>query len=413
MNLFESTLVTALRDEARETAMNTDLNEGRDILESRLDDVDRGRRRWMVAGGALAATAAVAAIAYLAVGRPVAAPEPADPTPIPSPTASETFRSSEFAFPFTARPPLWVAEALDEPTSENLRHVTWNRCEGDVCIGLTFLSLSVLDPFGLEERTDTAMPGYDAYLGYLDSLVASSKATISDRIDRTIDGRPATVMTVMPLSDVPDGVGCEAGDGTTDDCWDFLEGVATRMAVVDVGSSNPLVILTRTPPSNPDAAAWIAQFDPMLDSVTLDFATVNPMVGVWTTSFSGEDVTQVLAAAGLEASTEQVLQEIGDSGQPLTWELWIDPTWYRLYSVASDGTRALVDVHTYVRDGGRVTGTTTGSPPLVTLSTVSVQGDELTWATVSSTENSDRAAPPEEAMHLALYSTSTWVRSST
>lgn len=413
MNPFESTLVTALRDEALETAMNTDLNEGRDILENRLDDVDRGRRRWMVVGGALAATAAVAAIAYLALGRPVASPEPADPTPSPSATASETFRSSKFAFPFTARAPQWVSEALDEPTSENLRHVTWNRCEGNICIGLTFLSLSVLDPFGLEERSDTAMPGYDAYLDYLDSLVASGKATISDRIDRTIDGRPAIVMTVMPLSEVPDGVGCEAGDGTTDDCWDFIEGVATRMAVVDVGSSNPLVILTRTPPDNVNGPAWTAQFDPMLDSVTLDLATVNPMVGVWQTSFSGEDVARVLAAAGLEGSTEQVLKEIGDSGQPLAWELWVDPTWYRLYSVASDGTRALVDVHTYVRDGGRVTGTTTDSPPLVTLSTVSVRGDEMTWTVDASTESSDQGAVPEEAMHRALYSTSTWARSTT
>ena len=58
MNAFESTIVAALRDEAQEIAMSADLNEGRDILESRLDDVDRGRRRRQIVGGLTVAAAA-------------------------------------------------------------------------------------------------------------------------------------------------------------------------------------------------------------------------------------------------------------------------------------------------------------------------------------------------------------------
>ncbi len=311
------------------------------------------------------------------------------------------------------RTPQWVNESMDAPTAENLRHVTWNRCEDNICIGLTFLSLSKLDPFSLVQRDDTAMPGYRGYLDYLDSLVADGKATITERSSRDVGGRPATVLTVTPLTEVPDGVGCEAGDGASDDCWDFFEGVATRMAVVDVGSSNPLVILTRTPPDNANGPAWVGQFDPMLETVQLDLTTVNPMLGVWTRSFTREQTTSLLADLGLASSTQRVLQELEPAGDPMTWELWVDPTWYRLYAVTSDGTRIKFDEHTYERTGDRVTGTTVDGSSLATVSTVTLDGKALRWIVESVDENPDAGAVSEEAMTRVLYQSTVWVRSTT
>lgn len=417
MNLFESTLSDALRDEAQEIAMSTDLNDGRDILECRLDEIDRGRRRRQIVVGALAAAAAVAAIAFLAVGRPVAAPSPGGPTP--SPTASPTtlrsaaFASSEFAFPFSVLTPAWVTEALDRPTSENARHVTWNRCEGDVCIGLTFLSLSKLDPFSLQQRADAAMPGYQGYLDYLDSLVADGKVSYEMQGSMQVGGRPATLLTVLPLTDIPRGVGCEAGDGSKDDCWDFFEGVETRMAIVDVGSSNPLVILTRTPPSNPDGPTWTAQFAPMLKTVQFDLAGANPMLGVWTRTFTRAEAASVLADLGLESSTQRVLKELEPAGDPMTFELWVDPTWYRLYAVTADGKRITFDEHTYQRSGDQVTATTVDGSSLVTVSTVVLDGKALRWTVESADTNPDPGAVSEEAMSQVLYTSSTWTRSTT
>jgi hypothetical protein len=417
MNPFESTLVSALHDEASEIAMSADLNEGREILDHRLDDVDRGRRRWQIVAGVVAAAAAIAAVAFVAVGRPAAAPQPTDPTSSPtsspSRTGSAAFESSQFAFPLTVRTPQWVTESMDAPTSENLRHVTWNRCENDICIGLTFLSLSKLDPFSLVPRDDTAMPGYRSYLDYLDSLVADGKATITERGSRQVGGRPATVLTVTPLTEVPDGVGCEAGDGTSDDCWDFFEGVATRMAVVDVGSANPLVILTRTPPDNVNGPTWVAQFDPMLDTVRLDLTNVNPMLGVWTQSFTRDQTASLLADLGLGSSTDRVLQELEPAGDPMTWELWVDPTWYRLYAVKPDGTRIKFDEHTYERTGDRVTGTTVDGSSLVTVSTVTPDGKALRWIVETVDKNPDAGAVSEEAMTRVLYQSTVWVRSTT
>lgn len=417
MNVFESTLASALHDEAQEMAMSTDLNDGREILDNRLDDVDRGRRRWQVVGGLVAAAAAVGVVAFLAVGRPTAAPQPADPSPSPtsspSRAGSATFDSSEFAFPFTVRAPQWVTESMDAPTSENLRHVTWNRCENDICIGLTFLSLSVLHEVGESSPAGRPMPSYSEYLAYLDGLVASGRATITERASRTVGGRPATVMLVTPLKLTPSGVGCEAGDGTRDDCWDFFEGVPTRMAIVDVGSANPLVMLTRTPSDNVDGSAWMAQFDPMLDTVQLDLTTVNPMLGVWTRSFTRAETTALLSDLGLDSSAARVLKELEPAGDPMTWELWVDPTWYRLYVVAPDGTRTMYDQHTYVREGDRVTGTTADGSALTTVSTVTPEGAALRWAVESVDVNPDPSAVSEEAMARVLYTSSVWVRSTT
>lgn len=417
MNLFESTLSDALHHEAQEIAMSADFNDGRDSFETRLDDVDRDRRRRQIVLGVLAAAAAVAAIAFFAVGRPVAAPTPGGPTPSPtaSPTAirSAAFSSSAFAFPFSVLTPAWVTEALDEPTSENSRHVTWNRCEGDICIGLTYLSLSKLDPFGLEPRKDTAMPDYQGYLDYLDSLVADGKAVYEGQSGIEVGGRQGELLTLMPLTDIPDGVGCEAGDGSSEDCWDFFEGVATRMAIVDVGSSNPLVILTRTPPDNPDGDRWVAQFDPMLKTVTLDLASASPMLGVWRSSTTRDQVAALLADQGLQADTARVLKEIEPAGDPITWELWVDPTWYRLYAVTSDGTKVKLDEHTYQRSGDTVTGTTVDGSSLVTISTVALDGEDLRWTIESADANPDPSAVSEEAMARVLYTSSTWVRSTT
>lgn len=115
MNAFESTLVAALRDEAQEIAMSADLNEGRDILESRLDDVDRGRRRRQIVGGLTVAAAVVAIVGVAVLQRPsTAAPPVTGPLPTsasPSPTQSSSTPSPQG---------VWTATVSDEQIGRTL-----------------------------------------------------------------------------------------------------------------------------------------------------------------------------------------------------------------------------------------------------------------------------------------------------
>lgn len=173
--------------------------------------------------------------------------------------------------------------------------------------------------------------------------------------------------------------------------------VVGAVVAVMVGVSRPTA--TPVPPAtSPSLSAPASSSD-------------DALLGVWRATFTRDEVASVLAAAGLSGKTQRVLDELAEGGDPMTWELWVDPTMYRLYLVRSDGTKVMYDQHTYTRDGGTVTGTTTDGQALVTVSTIAVDGDVLRWE-VESADTEAAGTPPEEAMERALYTTAAWQRQS-
>lgn len=428
MSLFESTLITALRDEAEEIAMSTDLNEGREVLDSRLDDIDRGRRRRQIVLGSVAAAAAVAAVAYFAVGRPVAAPSPGDPTPAPT-AAVRLWSSTPLGASSTAfvRPVSFeLPPLLSSSSFIASERPTWVSIAQDLCTGSASepcpdgrdVKLRVLAPVTIYEpgRADASpMPGFPAYVAFLESL-AGPGTTMSDRRETEVDGHPAVVLTVVTSGSDSWAIACDAVDLPIDQCWGYggagVEPAHLRLAVIDAGAT-PVVMWLESNASSPEAARVDAELDRVLTTVQFDLSAANPTLGVWTRTFTRAEAASVLADLGLESSSQRVLKELEPAGDPMTFELWVDPTWYRLYAVTADGKRIKFDEHTYQRSGDTVTGTTVDGSALATVSTVAVEGTALRWTVESADTNPDPGAVSEEAMSQVLYSSSAWVRSTT
>ena len=266
MTPFESSLAAALEAEVQETAMSVDTNRGSDELEARMDAADRTKRRqaWLAAAAAVVVVG-VAAVVLAGGGSDTSEP-PSTVTPTPTPRSAPPgdFMSTEFFDRFSATLPQWVTEALSEPTAETADWVTWNRCDTDsVCIGLSFDRFAHY--FAPGEIDSTPIEDYAGYVAYLKSLGGSGDLVVSDVSQTTIGGRPATLLTVTtrPGTSVIAALGCYVdGIKGSGDCWDFWDGVPTRLAIVDTGDQ-PLVILTRTPVDNPYAEDWTAQVESM------------------------------------------------------------------------------------------------------------------------------------------------------
>jgi hypothetical protein len=269
MNPFESTLVAALHDEASEIAMSADLNEGRDVLDNRLDDVDRGRRRWQVVGGLVAAVAAVGVVAFLAVGRPTAAPQPGGPTPTastsnPGSLTAPAVTTVAFEPTVSWEPPAWIT-AFSIRTSERTGHATWEtsgEC-GDGCAGTGFVKVRSVKQYPSEQVIDVATP--TRYLAYLRSLVAAGVLTVSDERSVTVGGLTGTAFTSDELRSVDDALGCVGEDGVSD-CYRIDKGWTSQVVVLD-DDGDTMVVVSSTRSDNPDRALYEAQFDAALASV--------------------------------------------------------------------------------------------------------------------------------------------------
>jgi hypothetical protein len=254
MNDFESRLSTALREEAEEFSMNVDVQKGASELEVRLDGADRSKRRTY----GLWALAAVAVVALMVVGYGLISPRQA-PTPKPAVTPTRDFSTTQFGLPFSVDLPGWVRTSSVVPVSEKPEWTTWNRCPSPdtECIGLSFN----------RNATVPGRPGpltYASFLAYLDGLATEGDITISARSTTTVGGRPATVMSILPVRTVVGSAGCHADLS----CEDLLEGVPTRIAVVDSAALDPdgqvLVIWTRAGAVAAPEAAWLSDFDLVL-----------------------------------------------------------------------------------------------------------------------------------------------------
>ena len=285
MTPFESTLATALRDEAREITMSTDLNDGLDVLENRLDDADRDRRRRWVVAGAAAAAAAVAILGIAALLRSPSAPPPATQ---PSPTVEGRSWSSapldaspeSFRRPLSLRlPPLLTASSFTD--HEKPAHVILGQGEGvcdatlsSPCADGQDAFMVILDPRTIYDPSkapaSSPVPGYAAYVAFIDSLNDPGWTTSDRATTTTADGHKVTLWTVAGDGVHNGAIGCAAAGDALGSCFGSYDPTAqptvARFAVVDVGAT-PVVMWMELNATNPRLPDMVRQFDHMMTTV--------------------------------------------------------------------------------------------------------------------------------------------------
>jgi hypothetical protein len=196
-------------------------------------------------------------------------------------------------------------------------------------------------------------------LARYESLAAEGALRLSDRVDREVGGLPATTFSVLVSRTVEDGLGCFANGS----CEGFYERNRARYAVVEA-PDGLVVVGMRTFADNPQAAAWLAQFDRVLDGMRFGSdrepapspAPRTELSGVWETTLTRPAIEQVLAGAGLSRHLDRALAELPrDADSRWTVQLWIDATRLRASLITEDGVPDLVDTRLYTWDGSRLT----------------------------------------------------------
>jgi hypothetical protein len=266
MNKLETAITATLRAQAQGAAMSTDTPQEQEILQSRLDTIDKQARTRRVIWGTVAAVAA--AVLVVAGARAFFGSSNQDGNVVAPRKA--LFSSTEFGVPFTVDSlPSWLTTQTLTPTSESAEWVTWNRCPRDVdneCIGLSFNRYTSVN------RDARTAVGFLQYIAYFEGLGSSGKVTIQSRKDTQVDGLPAVVYDITTKTELSGGVGCH--QLVFDECDDFFVDVPGRYAVVDTGRLDPsgavFVVWTRAGGVGPAEAGWQEQFDQML--TTLKFS---------------------------------------------------------------------------------------------------------------------------------------------
>ena len=207
-----------------------------------------------VAAAALALTACGAAAGTSGGTQKDHAASPSSPT-------GQTYASKAFVVPLTVT----VDASLKSPPNPDSRNLlSWDAAH-DSSGKVRFLV-----PVNLYRPGSSAPePPPRDYLAYLQGFT-SQGVKYSDMAKITVDGHPATLMSVTSTNDsgLLDGslgcptVGADQGEG----CFGFQPDLSIRIAVIPVGNST-LLAWARTSKDSPDTAAFFALFGTMLKSV--------------------------------------------------------------------------------------------------------------------------------------------------
>ena len=138
---------------------------------------------------------------------------------------------------------------------------------------------------------------------YLTYLLGQSEdgATFSDQSETTVDGMPATLVTVTVEDSLDGSLGCPAEDVAAEECYGLQPDLTLRMAVIDAGDSTLLAWLRHAGTEETgDATGEFAAFEDML--ATVSFRDESPVTtdapanvataldGVWTTSVTEDEL---------------------------------------------------------------------------------------------------------------------------
>jgi hypothetical protein len=182
-------------------------------------------------------------------------------TASPSSATGQTYASKAFVVPLTVT----VDASLKSPPNPDSRNLlSWDAAH-DSSAKVRFLV--PVDLYRPGSSVPEAPPR--DYLAYLQGLTVYG-VKFSDVTKITVDGHPATLMSVTSTNDsgLLDGsTGCPtAGADRSGGCFGFQPGRSIRIAVIPVGNST-LVAWARTSKDSPDTAAFFAMFETMLKSI--------------------------------------------------------------------------------------------------------------------------------------------------
>jgi hypothetical protein len=181
----------------------------------------------------------------------------------PSSATSQTYATKNFMLPLTVR----VDASLGSLPAFDLKtFLTWYAVNSSDNKVRFLVPVSLYRP---GSSTSEAPP--KNYLTYLQSLT-SHGVTLSHVVKTTVDGHPATLMTVTsdPAAG-PEGffdgiLGCPTiGADRSEGCYGVQPDITVRLAVIPVGKTT-LLAWARTSKASPDEA-FFAMFERMLNTV--------------------------------------------------------------------------------------------------------------------------------------------------
>jgi hypothetical protein len=179
----------------------------------------------------------------------------------PSSATGQTYASKAFVVPLIVT----VDASLKSPPNPDSRNLlSWDAAHDSSGKVRFLVPVSLYRPGSSVPEA----PPRD-YLAYLQGLTRQG-VTFSDVTKITVDGHPATLMSVTSTNDselLNGSLGCpKAGADRSGGCFGFQPGRSIRIAVIPVGNST-LLAWARTSKDSPDTAAFFAMFEAMLKSV--------------------------------------------------------------------------------------------------------------------------------------------------
>jgi hypothetical protein len=169
----------------------------------------------------------------------------------------QKYTSTTFILPLTVT----VHASLASPPSTESRHLlSWDAVDSATNKVRFLAPVAVYRPPG---QTPTAVP--KDYVAYLRELTQRG-AHVDDVTTTTVDGRPATLLTVTSDADLNGSLGCpETNSDQENDCFGVQTDLVLRMAVVDVDGTTFLA-WARQGKDHPDAA-FTRNFEGMLKTL--------------------------------------------------------------------------------------------------------------------------------------------------
>jgi hypothetical protein len=207
--------------------------------------------------------------------------------PPSSPSDGTPYSTKQFVEPLDLVVPKWL---IAEPTEDSPHFVTFSA--PDESLAIRILLPVLLYPPG---RTGTTPPPND-YVDYLFGQ-ADFGAQLTDRVDTTVDGRQATIVTAATGTSLDGSLGCPDEGIAADSCFGLQPDKLIRLAVIPTDTGPLLIWLRTNTADNPDMAADAKLLDDLL--ATLRFAdrqpeaspadTAGPLDGTYTWTITKKD----------------------------------------------------------------------------------------------------------------------------
>lgn len=201
------------------------------------------------------AAAAAAALALAACsGGPAPPPSAQSQTAMPTGPAYST---KYFTTPLDLSVPSWL---VPTPAEDTAQFVTFTSADDSRSVRI--LSPVVLYPPG--STTETPIP--EDYVGYL-LTQTDHGGQLTDRVEATVDGHPATVVTARTDKPLDGSLGCPDTGISPSDCFGLQPDLILRLAVVRTDHGPLLIWLRNQVSANPDMATETQHFTELLSGV--------------------------------------------------------------------------------------------------------------------------------------------------